>query len=109
MASDRSKPSIRGITAWPTGGLVGTQIGVRFALSTLRLPHKAEVPPRYHVPHFPHTTHVRDNYGDYARRDRYDPDDDITRKIKLEAPTFDGRLDPRVFTDWLSDMDQYFN
>nr|CAD1838142.1 unnamed protein product [Ananas comosus var. bracteatus] len=35
--------------------------------------------------------------------------DDITKKIKIEAPTFDGRFDPKTFTDWLTDMDQFFD
>ena len=31
------------------------------------------------------------------------------RNIKLEAPTFDGQLDPYFFLDWTLDMDHYFN
>ena len=27
----------------------------------------------------------------------------------LEAPTFDGQLDPQVFLEWTIDMDHYFN
>ena len=30
------------------------------------------------------------------------------RNIKVEAPTFDGRLDPIVFTDWVREMDHFF-
>ncbi|KAK8923695.1 hypothetical protein KSP39_PZI019139 [Platanthera zijinensis] len=33
---------------------------------------------------------------------------DITRRIRLDAPSFDGRLDPKAFSDWLLDMDHYF-
>lgn len=28
--------------------------------------------------------------------------------MKADAPNIDGRLDPKVFLDWLSDMDNYF-
>ena len=30
------------------------------------------------------------------------------RNIRIEAPTFDGCLDPKVYIDWEGDMDQYF-
>ena len=30
------------------------------------------------------------------------------RNTRLEAPTFDESLDPKVFLDWVRDMDQYF-
>jgi hypothetical protein len=29
-----------------------------------------------------------------------DPDERVVRHIKVEAPTFDGRLNPWVFTKW---------
>ena len=38
-----------------------------------------------------------------------DNDETNLKQIKLEAPTFDGQLDPQVFLDWISDMDHYFN
>ena len=28
--------------------------------------------------------------------------------VKIEAPSFDGQLDPTKFLDWLADMDHYF-
>jgi len=31
------------------------------------------------------------------------------KNIKLEAPTFDGQLDPQIFLDWISVMDHYFD
>ena len=31
------------------------------------------------------------------------------KNIKLEAPTFDGQLDPQIFLDWISDIDHYFD
>ena len=33
---------------------------------------------------------------------------DIVRKVKLDAPEFDGRLESTVFVDWLDKMDEYF-
>ncbi|XP_038985543.1 uncharacterized protein LOC120111737 [Phoenix dactylifera] len=41
-------------------------------------------------------------------REPRDPDEDIMRGIRIEAPTFDGRLDPKVFSDWLHEMDHFF-
>ena len=37
-----------------------------------------------------------------------DQDERAMRNIRLEAPTFDGSLDPKVYIDWEGDMDQYF-
>ena len=31
------------------------------------------------------------------------------RSVKLEAPTFDGILDPKIYIDWKGEMDQYFD
>jgi hypothetical protein len=33
----------------------------------------------------------------------------LFKNIKLDAPTFDACLDPRVFTQWTRDMDRFFN
>ncbi|XP_035551749.1 uncharacterized protein LOC118349905 [Juglans regia] len=65
--------------------------------------------------------HVRHDRGgrDYDRereRDHYRQgtqsptrhEERLFRNIKLEAPTFDGCLDPRVFTQWIRDMDRFF-
>jgi hypothetical protein len=30
------------------------------------------------------------------------------RHIKVEAPTFEGQLDPWIFDRWIRDMDQFF-
>ena len=32
----------------------------------------------------------------------------MMRGVKIEAPSFDGQLDPTKFIDWLADMDHYF-
>ena len=36
---------------------------------------------------------------------RNEPRDPV---INVEAPTFDGRLDPKAFTDWIREMDHFF-
>ena len=33
---------------------------------------------------------------------------DRMSKVKIEAPTFDGSLDPWVFSGWLCQMEQFF-
>ena len=38
-----------------------------------------------------------------------DPDDRTMKNIRLEAPTFDGILDPKIYIDWEGEMDQYFD
>ena len=38
-----------------------------------------------------------------------DQDDRAMRSVKLEAPTFDGILDPKIYIDWEGEMDQYFD
>jgi hypothetical protein len=31
------------------------------------------------------------------------------RHIKVEAPTFEGQLEPWIFDRWICDMDQFFD
>ena len=52
------------------------------------------------APNFEH-----DHYNHNGRRDY----DDRMSKEKIEAPTFDGCLDPWVFTDWLCQMEKFFD
>nr|XP_023920438.1 uncharacterized protein LOC112031968 [Quercus suber] len=52
------------------------------------------------APNFEH-----DHYNHNGPRDY----DDRMSKEKIEAPTFDGCLDPWVFTDWLRQMEKFFN
>lgn len=40
--------------------------------------------------------------------DPYDRDDRVMSLVKIEAPSFDSQLDPRVFFDWMADMDHFF-
>ena len=37
-----------------------------------------------------------------------DQDERTMRNTRLEAPTFDGCRDPKVYLDWKKGMDQYF-
>ena len=32
----------------------------------------------------------------------------MMKGVKVEAPSFDGQMDPTKFMDWLPDMDHYF-
>ena len=34
---------------------------------------------------------------------------DIIHRIKIDPPTFDGIFDPKFFSDWVTDLDYYFN
>lgn len=36
-------------------------------------------------------------------------DDIVMKSVKVEAPPFDEKLDPKIFLDWLSNMDDYFD
>ena len=37
------------------------------------------------------------------------PQRDITKQVKVNAPEFDGRMDPNVFSDWLVSIEEYFD
>ena len=45
-------------------------------------------------------------------RRRYEPYDtagDITKKVRMEVPDFEGRVDPTVFSDWIASIEEYFD
>ena len=45
----------------------------------------------------------------YRGQDHFHRDqDEGMRGVKVEAPTFDGCLDPWVLTDWLRQMEHFF-
>ena len=52
------------------------------------------------APNFEHDHHNHNDPRDF---------DDRMFKEKIEAPTFDGCLDPWVFTNWLRQMDKFFD
>ena len=43
------------------------------------------------------------------QHDSVDQYERVLRNIRLDAPIFDGNLDPKVYIDWEGDMDQYFD
>ena len=45
------------------------------------------------------------NYHSWEPRD---PDELVMRGIKVEAPTFDDRLDPKASIDWVREIDHFF-
>ena len=61
----------------------------------------------------------QNNHGYFNRAPNFEHDhynhngpmdyDDRMSKEKIEAPTFDGCLDPWVFTDWLRQMEKFFD
>ena len=34
---------------------------------------------------------------------------DITRKVKVDVPSFDGKIDATTFSDWIVAMEDYFD
>ena len=40
---------------------------------------------------------------------RGDGEDDIICRIKTDPLTFDGILDPKIFSDWMANLDYYFD
>ena len=47
-------------------------------------------------------------YDRRARGRERNDDEQAVKSVKIEAPTFDGRIDPKPYSDWESDMDHYF-
>ena len=37
-----------------------------------------------------------------------DPDEKIMRSVRVDAPSYDGELNPAKFLDWMAKMDHYF-
>ena len=59
----------------------------------------------------PRRIHHNLAYNPNPRRpdqDQMYQDDRAHRRIKLEASTFDGKLDPKAYVDWEGEMDQFF-
>ena len=52
---------------------------------------------------------VNDNWGRDHDRQVRQPQRDITKKVKVSALEFDGRMDPNVFSDWLVGIEEYFD
>ena len=68
-------------------------------------------PDRFNEPN-PRRVYQNPAYDQNPRRltpIQLDQDDRAMRSVKLEAPTFDGILDPKIYIDWEGEMDQYFD
>ena len=52
---------------------------------------------------------VNGNWGRDHDRQVRQPQRDITKKAKVSAPKFDGRMDPNAFSDWLVAIKEYFD
>ena len=71
---------------------------------------KAQDVPRDYECHDSYKTCTRDDYENNRAYDwRVAKKEDITRKFRLEDPKFDGYPDLHVFSDWLADMECYFD
>ncbi|CAB4290977.1 unnamed protein product [Prunus armeniaca] len=44
----------------------------------------------------------------FPRGYEQDPDERVMRSVKVDAPNFDGELNPKALLDWLATMDRYF-
>ena len=65
--------------------------------------------PVHRRPHQDYDDHTPEPYPRRHHHDTFDQDDRALRNIHLDAPTFEGSLDPKVYIDWEADMDQYFD
>ena len=45
----------------------------------------------------------------HGHKDRRDLEETTLKAMRVEVSTFDGRLDPKCFLDWVRGMDQYFD
>ncbi|PON42888.1 hypothetical protein TorRG33x02_334770, partial [Trema orientale] len=63
-------------------------------------------PPR--PTHYPRHIEPQDRQPHY-QAPRHTYADNPVRKVKLNAPEFDGRLDPSTFLCWLDQIDEYFD
>ena len=52
---------------------------------------------------------VNGNWGRDQDRQVRQPQRDITKKVKVSALEFVGRMDSNAFSDWLSAIEEYFN
>ena len=50
---------------------------------------------------------VISNWGRDQDRQVRQPQRDITKKVKVSAPKFDGRIDPNAFSYWLVVIEEY--
>ena len=92
-------------------------LGDRFQSTNVNFPLDYQ-PPRQTYPPNPvredvapqrYQPRVSDVWGRDQDRQVRQPQRDITKQVKVNAPEFDGRMDPNVFTDWLVSIEEYFD
>ena len=44
-----------------------------------------------------------------STQERYNTLEDITKRVKIEVPDFEGKVNPTEFADWLSSIEEYFD
>ena len=44
-----------------------------------------------------------------SRRNANQSYSDITRKVRVDVPTYDGKIDATTFSDWIVAMEDYFD
>ena len=49
---------------------------------------------------------INEQQDQIGRDNNYD--DRVLRNVRVDAPSFDGTLDPIKFLDWLSEIEDYF-
>ena len=71
---------------------------------------KAHDGPSEYVCHDNYRTCIRNNYEDGHAYDwRIIKKDEIMRRFRLEEPKFYGYPDPHAFSNWLDDIECYFD
>ena len=53
-------------------------------------------------------TPLQPNTEQNTQHNAHNHDEQYLRSIKLDVSTFDGRLDPYLFLDWMQQLDKYF-
>ena len=104
-------------TRLPTTGDPQFNLGDQFPPANVNFPLDYQ-PPRQTYPPNPvredvapqrYQPRVNGVWGRDQDRQVRQPQRDITKKVKVNAPEFDGRMDPNVFSDWLVSIEEYFD
>ncbi|GMP94825.1 hypothetical protein CsSME_00044122 [Camellia sinensis var. sinensis] len=98
----------------PSGGIVnmeegGEQEGQQVEQPCSLMPRgEVRVERPQPMPQFPFVDWNRNWLERYCLESQ-DNAGDIIKKVKVDVPDFDGRLNPTVFVDWLSSIEEYFD
>ena len=104
-------------TRLPATGDLQFNLGDRFQPANVNFPLDYQ-PPRQNYP--PNQVRedvapqqyqlkVNGNWDKDQDRQVRQPQRDITKKVKVSVPEFDGRMDPNAFSDWLVATKEYFD